>query len=318
MLPAARRAALLLPFLAPAALAQGTARPVRLVVAFAAGGPADLVARLVAARLEALLGAPVVENRAGAGGQIGTEFVARAPADGTVLLLTSSAAHGVGPALNPNQPYDALRDFTHLGLVASGPVALLAAANGPIRSLEDLKAAARRGPVPFGSGGNASLGHLTGELAARAMGMPMQHIPYRGSAPAQADLLAGTIAVVSDNLSTHAELVRAGSLRAIAVASAQRLATFPEVPTYAEQGHPEIVAAAWFGLCGPAGLPQPLAERLNAALRTAMAEPAVRERLQSMGLQAEGTLDGGGYTAFVANEIARWREVVRVAGVSPG
>ncbi|MCW8086274.1 Bug family tripartite tricarboxylate transporter substrate binding protein [Sabulicella glaciei] len=296
-------------------------RPVRLVVAFAAGGPADLVARIVAARLEPALGQPVVvENRAGAGGQIGTEYVARAQPDGQTLLFTSSAAHGVGPALNPNQPYDAVRDFTHVGLVASGPVALLVAANAPFRTLADFVAAGRATgrPVPFGSGGNGSLGHLTGELAARSLGLPMQHVPYRGSAPAQADLLAGTIAAVSDNLSAHAELVRTGSLRALAVASRARLPNFPDVPTYAEQGHPDLVAAAWFGVCGPAGLPAPVVERLNGALRTILSESAMRERLLGLGLQAEGGSSAAEYASFVAGEVARWREVVRVAGVTAG
>ena len=293
-------------------------RPVRTVVAFAAGGPADLVARIVAANLERGFGQPFpVDNRAGAGGQIGTDAVAKAPGDGYTLLVTSSAAHGVAPGLYPNQPYDAVRDFTHIGLVAAGPIAFLVNAQAPYRTLAEFVAAAQAkgAPVTFGSGGTGSLGHLTGELIHRRLGIEMTHVPYRGSAPAQADLMARNIEVITDNLAAHAALVRAGTLRVLAVASRERNSVFPDVPTFVEQGYPELVAAAWFGLCGSPGVPAPIVERLNAALRESMARPEVRRQIEQLGLRAEGGMSAAEYGAFVASEVARWREVTRIAGV---
>lgn len=294
-------------------------RPVRLVVAFAAGGPADLVARIVGGQLERSFGQPFpVDNRAGAGGQIGTDIVAKAPGDGYTLLVTSSAAHGVAPGLYPNQPYDAVRDFTHIGLIAGGPIALMVNAQSPYRTLPEFIAAAKAGgaPLPFGSGGTGSLGHLTGELIYRRLGIEMTHVPYRGSAPAQADLVARNIAAITDNLAAHAALIRAGTLRLLAVASRMRHPGFPDVPTFAELGYPELVASAWFGLCGAPGMPAAVVERLNAALREMTQKPEVQRQIDQLGLRAEGGMSAAEYGAFVASEVARWREVVRIAGVT--
>ncbi|WP_424811527.1 Bug family tripartite tricarboxylate transporter substrate binding protein [Roseococcus sp. YIM B11640] len=316
-----RRAGLALAAALPAAAhaqAAWPARPVRTVVAFAAGGPADIVARIVASNLEREFGQPFpVDNRAGAGGQIGTDYVAKAAPDGYTLLVTSSAAHGVGPGLYPSQPYDAVRDFTHIGLIAGGPIAFLVSAQSPYRTLADFVAAAKaRGtPMPFGSGGTGSLGHLTGELVYRRLGIEMTHVPYRGSAPAQADLMARNIEAVSDNLAAHAALIRAGNLRALAIAAPQRSANFPDVPTFAEQGYPDLIAAAWFGLCAPAGMPAPIVDKLNAALRGMAAQPEAQRQFETLGLRAEGQMPPAEYAAFVAAEVARWREVTRIASV---
>ncbi|TCH98228.1 tripartite tricarboxylate transporter substrate binding protein [Roseococcus sp. SYP-B2431] len=293
-------------------------RPVRLVAAFAAGGGVDLLARIVGAQFERGFGQPFpVDNRTGAGGQVGTDVVAKAPADGYTLLATSSAAHGVAPGLYPNQPYDAIRDFTHIGLIASGPIAFLVNARSPYRTLADFIAAARAkgAPMTFGSGGTGSLAHLTGEMVHRRLGIEMTHVSYRGSAPAQADLVARNIDAILDNLSTHAALIRAGTLRVLAVASRERTPGAPDAPTFAELGYPDLVAAAWFGLCGPAGMAPPLVARLNAALREATAKPEVQAQIEQLGLRAEGGMSPAEYGAFVAGEVARWREVVRIAGV---
>lgn len=321
MIPVSRRALVLsasaLPLAARAQPAWPT-RPVRLVVAFAAGGPVDLVARIVGGQFERSLGQPFpVDNRAGAGGQIGTDLVAKAPGDGYTLLVTSSAAHGVAPGLYPNQPYDAVRDFTHIGLIAGGPIALMVNAQSPYRTLPEFIAAAKAkgAPVTFGSGGTGSLGHLTGELIYRRLGIEMTHVPYRGSAPAQADLVARNIEAITDNLAAHAALIRAGTLRLLAIASRTRHPGFPDVPTFAEQGYPDLVAAAWFGLCGAPGMPGPVVERLNAALREMMQKPEVQQQIEQLGLRAEGGMPASEYAAFVASEVARWREVVRIAGV---
>jgi tripartite-type tricarboxylate transporter receptor subunit TctC len=293
-------------------------RSVRTVVAFAAGGPVDLVTRIVGANLERSFGQPFpVDNRPGAGGQIGTDFVAKAPGDGYALLVTSSAAHGVAPGLYPNQPYDAVRDFTHIGLIASGPIAFMVNAQSPYRTLADFVAAAKAkgSPMTFGSGGTGSLGHLTGELVYRRLGIEMTHVPYRGSAPAQADLIARNIEVISDNLAAHAALIRAGTLRLLAVASRTRSPGFPDAPTFAEQGYPELVVSAWFGLCGSPGIPAPIVERLNAALREMAQRPEVQQQIEQLGLRTEGGMSPAEYGSFVASEVARWREVIRIAGV---
>jgi tripartite-type tricarboxylate transporter receptor subunit TctC len=293
-------------------------RSVRTVVAFAAGGPVDLVTRIIGVNFERSFGQPFpVDNRPGAGGQIGTDFVAKAPGDGYTLLVTSSAAHGVAPGLYPNQPYDAVRDFTHIGLIAGGPIAFMVNAQSPYRTLADFIAAAKAkgSPMTFGSGGTGSLGHLTGELIYRRLGIEMTHVPYRGSAPAQADLIARNIEVISDNLAAHAALIRAGTLRLLAVASRTRSPSFPDVPTFAEQGYPDLVASAWFGLCGPPGIPAPIVERLNVALREMTQKPEVQQQIEQLGLRAEGGMSSAEYGAFVASEVARWREVIRIAGV---
>ena len=293
-------------------------RPVRLVAAFAAGGGVDLLARIIGAQFERGFGQPFpVDNRTGAGGQIGTDLVAKAAGDGYTLLATSSAAHGVAPGLYPNQPYDAVRDFTHIGLIASGPIAFMVNAQSPYRTLADFIAAAKAkgSPMTFGSGGTGSVGHLAGELVYRRIGIEMTHVSYRGSAPAQADLVARNIDALSDNLSTHAALVRAGTLRLLAVASRTRNPGYPDVPTFEELGYPELVAAAWFGLCGPLGLPTPIVDRLNSALRVATQKPEVQQQIESLGLRPEGGMSPAQYAAFVAGEVARWREVVRIAGV---
>jgi len=304
--------------MAARAQAAWPARPVRLVAAFAAGGGVDLLARIVGAQFERGFGQPFpVDNRAGAGGQIGTDIVAKAPGDGYTLLATSSAAHGVAPGLYPNQPYDAVRDFTHIGLIASGPIAFMVNSQSPYRTLADFIAAAKAkgSPMTFGSGGTGSVGHLTGELVYRRLGIEMTHVPYRGSAPAQADLVARNIEAIADNLSTHSGLIRAGTLRLLAVASRTRHPGFPDVPTFLELGYPELVAAAWFGLCGSPGISAPIVDRLNAALREATRKPEVQQQIGQLGLQPEGGMSPDEYGAFVAGEVARWREVVRIAGV---
>lgn len=293
-------------------------RPVRLVVAFAAGGPVDLVARIIGGQLERSFGQPFpVDNRAGAGGQIGTDLVAKAPGDGYTLLVTSSAAHGVAPGLYPNQPYDAVRDFTHIALIAGGPIAFMVNAQSPYRTLPEFIAAAKAkgAPMPFGSGGTGSLGHLTGELVYRKLGIEMTHVPYRGSAPAQADLIAKNIEAISDNLAAHAALIRAGTLRLLAVASRTRHPGFPDVPTFAELGYPDLVVAAWFGLCGAPGMPAPVVERLNGAVREMTQKPEVQQQIEQLGLRTEGGMSPADYGAFVASEVARWREVIQIAGV---
>lgn len=310
---------LALPALATAQTVDGWPnRPVRLVIAFAAGGALDAIARSMGRHMEREYGQPfVVDARSGAGGRIGTAHVGRSPGDGYTLIVTSSAAHGVAPGLYPDLPYHPMNDFTHIGLVCTGPMVLLANANAPYRDLAGLVASARaRGtPIHFGSGGIGSLGHLSGELAGRTLGIPVQHVSYRGSAPAQLDLLAGQLELLSDNMSSHHAQVSAGRIRVLAVAAPQRMAAFPEAPTWAEQGYPQMVASAWYGFSGSAGIPPAIVARLNASLAAWLATPEAQDMLRGMAMQPEGRMSSAQYTAFVASEVARWAQVARDANV---
>ncbi|MCW8084240.1 Bug family tripartite tricarboxylate transporter substrate binding protein [Sabulicella glaciei] len=317
-----RRLALSLPALALPGLAAAQGawpnRPVRIVIAFAAGGSLDAIGRSMGRHMEREFGQPfVVDNRSGAGGRIGTTAVARSPGDGYTLIVTSSAAHGVAPGLYSDLQYHPLRDFTHIGLVCTGPMVLLANAAAPYRDLAGLvETVKQRGtPASFGSGGIGSLGHLSGELAGRTLGIPVQHISYRGSAPAQTDLLAGQLELISDNMSSHGGQVTGGRMRGLAVASRQRLPEYPDIPTWAEQGYPDMVANAWYGLSGSAGIPAEIVSRLNASLAGWLATQEGRELLRGMAMQPEGRMSPAEYTAFVENEVTRWAEVVRVANV---
>lgn len=200
--------------------------------------------------MEGALGANlIVDNRAGAGGMIGTDSVAKSAPDGYTLILTSSAAQAVGPGLWPSVPYDPVKDYTHVSLIARGAVAFMVNADAPYKTFADILAAAKANPqaINFGSGGPGSLGHLAGELAKRVAGFEMQHVPYKGSAPAQTDLLGGQIQVITDALASHAAMIRAQKMRALAVAALQRTDTFPDVPTFAELGYKDLVAYAWLG-----------------------------------------------------------------------
>jgi len=301
------------------ALAQAyPAKPVRVVVAFAAGGPADIVARLAAQQLEDALGRPfLVENRAGAGGMTGTDSVARATPDGYTLLVTSSAAHAAGPALWANVPYNPVTDFSHIALIGRGPIGLLVNANAPWKSFAEFLAAARAKPgsLNYGSGGPGGLGHLTGEFMQSVLGFSMQHIPYKGSAPAQADLLGGQIQAISDVISSHAEMVRGGKLRLLGVAASTRLESLPEAPTFAEQGFPQVIASAWFALTAPAKLPPEVVATLSAAMQKGIARPETRARLTQLGLTPDATLNPDTLPGFVKAEVERWSRVVRERGI---
>lgn len=295
-------------------------KPVKVVAAFAPGGVADLMARLMAQQLQDALKQPfVVENRPGAGGIIGTDFVAKAPPDGYTLLLTTSAAQGVAPVLQPNVPYDPVKDFTHIAFLGRGPTVMLANAEAPYRTIKDFIAAAKKksDSVNFGSGGQGSLGHLTGELIARTIDVPMTHIAYRGSAPAQVALLGKEIEIIVDNLSAHAGQIQEGKLRPIGLASEQRLESFPDIPTFAEQGYPAIISAAWFGLTGPAKVPEDLVRRIHTEAQKIVALDAVRARMRELGLVADASLTPQQYSDFVGSENRKWGDVVKAAGIKP-
>jgi tripartite-type tricarboxylate transporter receptor subunit TctC len=301
--------------LASPALAQG-ARPVRLVVPFTPGGSSDLVARLLAPKLSVLLGQNVVvENRAGAGATIGTDLVAKADPDGTTLVVSTAAGHGLAPSVYPRLPYDPVADFTHIAFIGALPATLLVRPALGVRSLEAFVARSRATPRPlaYGTGGHGTLNHITGVLIAGRTGARLEHVPYRGSAQAMADLLGGTLDAVIDALPQNIPAVRDGSLVALGVTTRQRASVAPEIPTFAEQGFADIVAENWNGISGPRGLPPAVVARLDAALRATLSDPSIAAQLAAWGM-VPGPATQAAFAAFVADEVVRWRPVVAEAG----
>ena len=298
---------------APALRAQG--RPIRLIVPFTPGGSSDLVARLLAPRLTALLGQTVViENRGGAGATIGTDHVAKSDPDGLTLVISTAAGHGLAPSVYPRLAYDPVADFTHIGFIGALPATLLVRPAFGATTIGAFIAKARAAPRPiaYGTGGHGTLNHITGELIRLRTGAKLDHVPYRGSAQALADLLGGTLDAIVDALPQNIPAIRAGSLVALGVSTRGRAAVAPEIPTFAEQGFPDLVAENWNGLSAPKGLPPAMVERLATALRAALAEPAIAAQLSAWGM-VPGAATPGAFTAFVAEEVARWRPVVQAA-----
>jgi tripartite-type tricarboxylate transporter receptor subunit TctC len=292
-------------------------RPVRVVVPFAPGGGTDLVGRLVAGALQDRLGQPfVVENHPGAGGTIGTATVARAAPDGYTLVIGFIATHAIGPALYPHAGYDPVRDFTCVATLAVAPNILVVHSSVPAQDARELAALARGRPdaLAYGSAGIGSPAHLTGLLFARAIGASVQHVPYRGGAPAVADLVAGRLQFMFAGPVETLPHVREGRLRALGVSTPQRSTLVPDLPTMAEAGIPDVVLQQWFVLCAPSGTPAPILARLTEATDAALAEPTLRQRLIAAGLEpAEAR--GEAAQRFVAEEAERWGALVRSAGL---
>lgn len=288
-------------------------RPVRMIVPFPPGGTTDVVARLVAQRLSVTLGQSfVIENRAGAGGTLGSDLVAKSPPDGLAFVVSNIASHGVGPSVYRAMPYDSVRDFTHVALMAEVPSVLVVSATSPIRSLADFVAAARARPgMSVGSPGNGTSSHAKQEILKRAAGIETTHVPYRGSGPMMNDLAAGNVDAI---ITTLVEAGRNERFRLLAVTAAQRVEGWPDVPTFPELGYPDLVASTWFGLSGPAGLPAPITARLNAEVLAALAHPEVAPRLVEAGATPR-RMSAPEYQAFVAAEVRRWAAVVQAAGI---
>jgi tripartite-type tricarboxylate transporter receptor subunit TctC len=260
----------------------------------------------------------VVENRPGAGTAIAAELVAKAAPDGYTLMLGTVSSHAINPALNPKLPFDPLRDFTPIAPVASIPFALLVHPSVPARTVPELIGYARSKPgkLDYSSAGSGTSNHLAGELFEAMTGTYMVHIPYRGSAPALQDLVAGRVSVMFDLVLTAAPHVRSGAVRGLAVTGAKRSAALPDLPTIAESGLPGYEVSAWFAVFGPAGLPRPVVDRLNAEIARALAEPDLRQRLASQGAETLACSPDE-FAAYLKAEIAKWDKVVRDAGVRP-
>ena len=293
-------------------------RPIRMVVPLSPGGFADVPARLLAPRLAAALGGPVfVDNRPGAGGTIGAEFVARSVPDGHTLLFTATP-HIISPWLYKNLPYDALKDFTPITLVAAGPYVLVVNAQQlPVGSVRELIAAAkaRPGNIDFASSGNGSAQHLVGALFNSMAGIELNHVPYKGSGPAMQDLLSGQVTVSFAGVTNVLPQVKAGRLRALAVTTTKRWAELPDVPTLAEAGVPGYEATLWLNLAAPAGLPQEIVQRLYAETAKALQDPELQMSLRSAGVEAQ-VLAPQELAAFMRAEYDKWGKVVRATGAT--
>jgi tripartite-type tricarboxylate transporter receptor subunit TctC len=295
-------------------------RPIRIVVPFPPGGSNDIVARQLAEALRPLLGQPVVvENRAGAGGNVGADAVAKAAPDGYALLLTAPGPLAINEHLFREMPFRPERDFAPVALVASVPIVLMVTPGLEARSVAELVALAKRQPgrLAFGSSGNGSTNHLAGELFKTMAGIDITHVPYRGAAPAMTDLVGGTIQMMFDNMPAALPQVRGGSVRGLAVAGTSRAAALPDLPTVAESGLPGFEAEAWFGLVAPNGTPETVLQRLRQACAQALASDAMRARLAEGGAEP-GTRVGADFGAFIAAERAKWGRVVAASGAQAG
>ncbi|MDO9502107.1 tripartite tricarboxylate transporter substrate binding protein [Falsiroseomonas sp.] len=296
-------------------------RSIRLVAQFPPGGLVDTVARLMAPVMSQALGqSVVVENRAGAGGIIGTDMVAKAPADGHTLLVSHASVHVFSTATRPTLPFHPINDFTHIMHMVEAPNIILVRANSPFQTLEQLLAAARTQPVRFGSSGIGSAPHLLGAmLSSEARAPNLDHIPYAGSAPAMQDVLAGNIECMVDPITTNTAQMRDGTLRALAVSTAQRLTMFPNLPTFAELGFPKLTSAQWLGLSGPKGLPAPVVERLAALVPPILARPDLMARLTDLQtLPRTPQPTGEAFVSVIREEITAWTAVARQFNIVVG
>ncbi len=291
-------------------------RPVRLVVTVPPGGAADFIARLVGAKMAEQLGQQVlVENRGGGNGTIATDLVAKAPADGYTLLQNSITTHGIGPHLYAKLPYDPVRDFAPVSMLASLPLIMSVNADIPAKTVQELVAAARGASFNFASSGSGGAPHMAGELFKSVTGAPVVHVPYKGSGPAVADLVGGRVQIMFDAAPSLISHVRAGKLRVLAAASPQRNRLLPDVPTFAELGWPRVSVALWYGVLAPAATPRPVIERLNREVVRAMEAADVRDKLVAQGADpAPGTPEA--FATFMQQELAKWAPVVKQAGVS--
>ncbi|MXP62245.1 tripartite tricarboxylate transporter substrate binding protein [Roseomonas sp. M0104] len=302
----------------PAAAQAWPSRPITMVVPFPPGGTSDTMARLIASEVGKALGQTiVVENRAGANGNIGSAAVARSAADGYTLLLSGIGSHAINAGLYKSMPYDTVKDFTHITLIASGPNGIAVHPDFPARTLADLVALAKREPGKhsYASSGTGSSGNLAMELFKLKAGVAIEHIPYRGGAPAMTDVLGGQVPVLITNADALLPHVKDGRLRMLAVTSAERSALFPDTPTVVESGTPDVIAVSWTGLSAPAGLPAAMVARLQAETAKAVRGP-LKEKLLANGL-VPGGISAEAYASFVASETTRWKEVVEAAGIKP-
>jgi tripartite-type tricarboxylate transporter receptor subunit TctC len=292
-------------------------RPIQLVIPFPPGGATDVAGRLLAKALEAKLGQPVMaDNRAGGGTVIGAGFVAKAPPDGHTLLVSSGTTFTVNPAIQPKLPYDPVKSFEPVGLVARTGLILLANKDVPASNPKEFVALAKASPgkVAFASFGNGSTAHFTGELLAHITGTQLMHVPYKGSAPAMTDLMGGQVPFAVDTVAAAIPQLKGGKIKAIAVTTAKRSALLPDVPTFAESGY-NLDADTWLAVVAPRGLPPAVKARLEKALSEVMAQPEVRDRLVASGFEP-GYQNGAAVEALIQKELPLMRETAQRAHIT--
>jgi len=291
-------------------------RPVKLVIPFPPGGPLDIVGRTIAQKLTEAWGqSVVVDNRPGAGGNIGADIVAKSAPDGYTILMGALSTHAVNPSLYAKMPYDAIADFAPITLVAVTPNVLVVNATLPVDSAKEFVAYAKAnsGKLAFGSGSNGSAGHLAGELFKVDIGAEIVHVPYKGGAPATQALLAGDTQFMFDNLANAMPQVKAGKLKALAVTTAQRSKLAPDLPTMAEAGLPGFDISTWFGLFAPAGTPKEIIAKWNAEVAKILNSPEMREKLVAQGAEPAPTTPEQ-FAAFVKSEIPKYAKIVKASG----
>jgi tripartite-type tricarboxylate transporter receptor subunit TctC len=308
----------LLAALATSVFAQGyPTKPVKVVVPYPPGGPTDIVARVVSQKLSEQMGQQfIVENRPGAGGNIGAEAVAKSPADGYTLLVATTA-HAINPSLFKSLGYNLVKDFAPVSQLTSGPLVIVANPSLPAKNVKELIALAKAKPgtLNYASSGNGQSTHLSAELFGTMAGVKMNHIPYKGSAPALTDVMGGQASLMFDTMLSAMPQVKNGKLKAIAVTSATRSPAAPDVPTVAESGLPGYEAIAWNGLLAPAGTPPEVVNKLNAELKKALDAPDVKDRFSAQGFGAAWNTREA-FAKFIQAELDKWAKVVKVSGAT--
>ncbi|GKS91128.1 MULTISPECIES: tripartite tricarboxylate transporter substrate binding protein [unclassified Acidovorax] len=293
-------------------------KPIRLIVPFPPGGGTDMIARTVAQKLtEQHKWNVVVDNRPGAGGNLGVDAVAKSAPDGYTLVMGQTSNLAINPSLYAKLPYDPLKDLVPVALVSSAPIVMAAPANSPYKTFADVVAAAKAKPdgITLGYSGNGTVAHLAGELAENAAGIKLRHVPYKGAAQAMTDLVGGQIDLYMSAVPTLLGQVRNAKLRAVVITSLKRSDQLPQTPTLAESGYKDFEAASWYGVLAPAGTPAPIVQQLNKAINQALAQPDVAEKLRSEG----GDVLGGTpekFGALLKSEVPRWAKIVKDSGAS--
>ncbi len=297
----------------PAAADTWPNRPVKIIAPFAPGGAADLFARLLAEHFTTAFKQPfIVETRPGAGGMIGSADVARSEPDGAMLVISGNASHILAPAFSPAPSYDGVADFTHIAFLGGAPVGLVVHPSLPVNSYAEFVAYVKRSPTPldYTSSGYGTHGFLFGEELARIEGLRLDHIPYKGGGAAMVDLVGGHVKIATITFSSVIAQVQAAQLKALAVSSERRLPSAPDVPTFAESGHPDMVSSSWFALSGPRGLPRDIVEQLNRQAEAVLALPDVQALLQRTAIETK-PMSPDETAAFFANETAHWAPLAR-------
>jgi len=308
--------AVLLGVAMPASPQYYPSKPIRFVVPFPAGGPLDIVARSIGQELTKSWGQPViVDNRPGAGGNIGADFVAKSAADGYTILMGAVSTHAINVTLYSKLPYDPVKDFAPITLITSVPNVLVLHPSVPANNVKELIAIAKAKPgqLDFASGSTGSAGHLAGELFKSMAGVDMVHIPYKGAAPAVIDLLAGHVSLMFDNMSSALPNIKTGRVRAIAVTTLKRSPLLPQLPTISESGLRGFDISTWFGVFAPAGKPPAIVTRLNTEIVRILHTPDMKERLATLGAEPVGNKPDE-FAAFIRSEIPKYARVIKASG----